>query len=280
MTDDSEKKFRYSCQKDQPECAMPSFIYRYSNLTIMAFFVTVITLAMDGIPWLLQLIPPLQPTELTNVFGRFLISPVGASAGLIIGFLLNQAQANFREVENAVAAEAGHINNLDRLLLRFGDDMALAIRLQLQSYINSIIHEEWHDLSVGRGNENTHMLWRGISQNVFKLDPQTPKQLAIYSDIIKKSEQVAESREFRVDRSTYRLPDLFWMVILLLLGSLTAINTLFFQSGLIFAYSILPIVFGGMISLLVITDQPFKGEASVKPRALHKALESIQTRSR
>jgi hypothetical protein len=246
----------------------------------MFFFIVVITLTMNIVPMVLQLLPYLQPTEPTNTFGRFLISPVGASAGLIIGFLLNQAQTNFREVENAVASEAGHINNLDRLLLRFGCDMSLDIRVQLQKYIDSVIHEEWQDLQFGRGNDNTHMLWRGISQNVFKLTPETPKQVAIYSDIIKKSEAVAESREFRIDRSTYRLPELFWMVIVLLMVALTAINTLLFQTGLMFAYSILPVVFAGMISLLVITDQPFKGEASVKPGALKKALASIKTRSR
>ena len=46
-----------------------------------------------------------------------------------------------------------------------------------------------------------------------------------------------------------------------------------------FALTIVPVTFSGLISLLIITDQPFKGQTSVKPRALEKVLESIKTRN-
>jgi Protein of unknown function (DUF4239) len=259
---------------------MPSFIYRLSNLTIMFCCILSVSLFMDLLPKLIQLIPYFRPSEESSNFGHYLFAPVGSSAGLIIGFLLNQSQSNFREVENAVSSEAGRINNLDRLLLRFGDSNSLKIRTELQKYVESIIHEEWPKLKEGQGDKNTHMLWRGTSQDLFKLEPKDPKQLAIYSDILKKSEEISESREYRIDRSTQKLPELFWIVIFLLISALTAINCLFIPSqNMTFALTIVPVTFSGLISLLIITDQPFKGQTSVKPRALEKVLESIKTRN-
>jgi len=93
------------------------------------------------------------------------------------------------------------------------------------------------------------------------LEPASNRQTAMYTDIIKKSEEVAESREARIEKANIRLPGLFWIVILICLLALMGVNTLFegshsFSMGL----KILPITMGALISLLVITDQPFKGQ--------------------
>ena len=247
----------------------------------MVIFVSLFIFIMDGLPRLLQLIPFFTPTPQTDQYARMVFGPVCASTGLIVGFLLRQGQGNLRYVENLVADEAGRINNLDRLLLRFGDNQALEIRNTLIQYVESTIDKEWVDLWAGKGSEETHMLWRNISQKIFQLDPKSPKQLSIYSDIIEKSEEVSESRESRIDKATDRLSNIFWIVIALLVVSLALINTLFFQSNeLIFANAIVPSALGGLVSLLVILDQPFKGESSVRPKALSRVLDSILTRGK
>ena len=259
---------------------MPNYIYRFSNMAIMIFFIVAVSLAMGFLPKLLQMLPFFEPSEESTRLGQSLFSPIASSTGLLIGFLLNQAQSNFREVESIVSVEAGRVNNLDRLLLRFGSKQALEVRTQLRAYIQSVINDEWLDLSEGQGSKETHMLWRGISQNIFKLEPETPKQLSLYSDIIKKSEEVSESRETRIDRSDKRLPALFWVVIFICLSTLILVNTLFLpSSNFFFGLTILPIAFGGLISLLVITDQPFKGQTSINPVAMKKVFAAIQTRT-
>ena len=260
---------------------MPNFLYRLPNWLIMVIFIGLFILIMDGLPRVLQLIPFFVPTPETDKYARMVFGPLCGSTGLIVGFLLTEGQENLRYVEKLVADEAGRINNLDRLLLRFGDDQALEIRHALIQYIQSTVDKEWGDLSSGKGSDETHMLWRGISQKVFQLDPKSPKQLSIYSEIIEKAEEVSESRESRIDKSTDRLSNIFWIVIGLLVVSLALINTLFFQSNeLIFASAIVPSALGGLFSLLVILDQPFKGESSIRPKALSRVLDSILTRGK
>jgi hypothetical protein len=259
---------------------MPNYIYRLPNILIMLVMMLLISVVCIYVPELIHAFRIFNPTQDSIRLGQALFSPIASSTGLLIGFLLNQAQSAYREVEGIVATEAGRINNLDRLLLRFGSQQALDMRITLRLYIESVIKDEWPDLQNGKGNHKTHLLWREISQGVFKLEPITPKQLSLYGDIIDKQEDIAESREMRIDRSTKCLPTLFWVVIFICLASLTATNTLFMpDEQFTFGLTILPIAFGALISLLVVTDKPFKGQNGITPGALEKILQSIKTRT-
>lgn len=259
---------------------MPDFIYKLPNLGIMFLMIVCVAVICIYVPNLVHSTYLFTPNQQSIRLGQALFSPIASSLGLLIGFLLNQAQSSYRDVENTVAVEAGRINNLDRLLLRFGSEHALIIRTSLKAYIESVIHDEWPELRIGKGNSKTHMLWRNISQDIFKLEPITPKQLSLYGDIIDKQEEVAECRELRIDRSTKCLPRLFWIVIFIGLCSLMAVNTLFLpDEHFTFGLTILPIAFGALISLLVITDKPFKGQNGVTPEPLIKILASIKTRT-
>jgi hypothetical protein len=49
-------------------------------------------------------------------------------------------------------------------------------------------------------------------------------------------------------------------------------------SAIFFAKKVFPVVYGSLLGLLIIFDQPFKGSTSVKSTSLKKVLESIKTR--
>jgi len=257
-----------------------NWIYKRSNVQILMILVAFFVVLLDLMPRLLQVIPLFSPTEDSTRLGLSLFGSIITLSGLLIGFLLNQAQTNFREVQSLVSREAGQINNLDRLLVRYGDPAVAPMRQELFEYMNSIVNSEWELLKDGRGSTQTHMLWRGLSRKVLSLEPQTNRQMAMYTDILKKAEEVAESRESRIERSSVRLPNLFWVVIIICMVALLGINTLFQPSHSFFVgLKILPVTLGALISLLVITDQPFKGQSSVKAEPFLKIIESIKTRT-
>ena len=263
----------------QRENAFFNWIYKKTNIQILLILVLFFVTILDLLPRLLQCLPIFSPTQDSTRLGLALFGSIITLSGLLIGFLLNQAQSNFREVQNLVSQEAGRINNLDRLLTRFGDPMMAPIRVELFAYMNSIVDDEWPLLQKGKGSSKTHMLWRDISRRLMSIEPQSNRQTAMYTDIIKKSEEVAESREARIEHANIRLPGLFWVVILICMLALLGINTLFLPSDSFFlGLKILPVTMGALISLLVITDQPFKGQNSVQPDAFHKIIESIKTR--
>lgn len=257
-----------------------NWIYKRSNIQILIILVMFFVVLLDVMPRILQSIPFFAPTEDSTRLGLSLFGSIITLSGLLIGFLLNQAQTNFREVQSLVSREAGQINNLDRLLVRYGDPSIAIMRKELFDYMNSIVNDEWDLLKEGQGSPKTHMLWRGISRKLLSLEPQTNRQTAMYTDILKKAEEVAESRESRIERSSARLPNLFWVVIIICMVALLGIDTLFLPSDSFFmGLKILPVTLGALISLLVITDQPFKGQSSVKAEPFIKIIESIKTRT-
>ena len=245
-----------------------NWIYKKSNVQILILLVVFFVVMLDILPRFVQSIPMLAPTQDSTRLGLSLFGSIITLSGLLIGFLLNQAQTNFREVQSLVSQESGRINNLDRLLTRYGDPAIAQIRKELFEYMNSIVNDEWPLLVDGEGCNN------------MSLEPSTNRQTAMYTDIIKKSEEVAESREARIERASIRLPGLFWIVILICMFALMGINTLFLPSDSFFlGLKILPVTMGALISLLVITDQPFKGQSAVQPEAFYKIIESIKTRT-
>jgi hypothetical protein len=137
---------------------VPAYIYKLSSIGILFLFIVLAELLTAILPAMI----PYEHSEHSLRLGLALFSPIGASVGVLIGFLLNQAHANINQISASVATEAGQINNLDRLLLRFGDQYSLEIRSKLKGYLESIIRDEWPELQVERGSNKTHMKWRSI----------------------------------------------------------------------------------------------------------------------
>lgn len=258
---------------------MINWFYSRKNIEIMVLITVIYCSLAYYLPEILHLIPGLAPTEISTRLGTAFFAPLGACNSFLIGFLLNQAVQNYREVKNLAAQEASHINNLDRLLLRFGDEHSKSIRVTLSEYIDQIISEEWGYLSEGHGCENCHMHWRKLAKAIAKLEPTTPRQNALYVDILKRSAEVSDCRELRIQHSTTKLPGLYWFVIFIGMMSLVAVNSLFIRSpDYILALMILPFFVGTLVSLLVITDRPFKGEGRITAQALIEVRNSIATR--
>lgn len=259
---------------------MPKFIYNLPNLAIILLCILMVNLFSHLTPNIAGAVYLIHPSEETIKIAQSLFALLGATVGVFIGFLLNQAQSNFQSAAGLVASEASQINNLDRLLLRFGDSYAIEIRSQLTQYLESIITKEWPQLMLEQGSIDTHMLWRSISQKLFKLDPVTPKQVAIYSDILNVAEGISEAREVRIDRSAQKLPSIFWIAISFIFIGVSSITSLVMPGNeLEFARTVFPVIYGSLLGLLIIFDQPFKGGTSVKSTALKKVLDSIKTRS-
>jgi len=112
-----------------------NWIYRRTNVQILIILVIFSILYLGLIPRVLQSIPFFSPTEDSTRLGLSLFGSIITLSGLLIGFLLNQAQSNFREVQSLVSQEAGRINNLDRLLTRYGD-LAIAHKF-VKSYLST-----------------------------------------------------------------------------------------------------------------------------------------------
>jgi len=195
---------------------------------------------------------------------------------IVLSFSLVSAQANLHAVETMVSAEASQINQLDRLLLRYGDPKVAQMRGLLAAYAQSIVGEEWPLLSRGdRSGLDSRLseTFGQLSRAVFSIDPAPGRQIEIYNQIPKEMDGLSESRGRRIEAADIRLPDIFWEII--------------FALGVMIEPSLWrAIAMGGqamavalLLSLVFIYDQPFKGQTSVGPDAIVKALAMMKSRT-
>ena len=221
---------------------------------------------------------PLHQSEVA----RNTLSVVIGFTGVILAFSLVQAQGNLRNIETQVGAEAHDLAQMDRLLIRYGDPTVDAIRAELHDYANSIVKDEWSQLSNGRSSERTNALFSPISRNIMAMESTSGRESLIYSEVLKKVDELAEDREARlVAASKMMLPLIFWETIFFLLAILLLLATLCETA---FAHVVALGLDGFGISLLVslvfILDQPFKGQLSVSPDPIAKVVAEMQTRTR
>ncbi len=199
--------------------------------------------------------------------------------GIVLAFSLVQVQGNLRQTEELVAREASSCNTLDRLLLRYGDQGA-ALRPLLWAYTTSVINDEWPLLRQGQGNPATSARLALLSRGVFQLDPQSSREVAIYGEMIKSIDEIADERERRISAANLHLHWEFWMVTVFLALILVALSTPIEPVG----YRTVSIGAQGLAlallaALVFYGDHPFQGNISVSPEPLVKVLDIMQART-
>ncbi|MFZ4379941.1 MAG: hypothetical protein ACOYN1_09310 [Polynucleobacter sp.] len=204
-----------------------------------------------------------------------------SGAYVVLGFVLVLVMATANEVDSNTAKEASQIESLDRMLMMDGSPTSLLARQSLRAYAKSIVSDEWKHLSEGMGSEKTGNLAKELFQNIEGIQPSSSRQLALFPEIIKKNDEISQSRNLRILSSQSRLPSLFWEVSFLTLLGVIVIAAI----RLVHPTTTRIIVLGvqiGMVSLLftavMILDLPYLGQTKTSPDVFLKAIQIIELR--
>jgi hypothetical protein len=194
------------------------------------------------------------------------------------GIFLVQAQGNLRRTEEWVAKEASTLDNLDRLLLRYGEQGAV-LRPLLWAYSTSVIEDEWPALRHGQKSAVTSAALTPLSRAVFQLDPQSGRQVTIYGEMIKSLDEMADEREQCVTAANLQLHAEFWIVTFLLGLILVALSTVIeavtFHTVSIAAQGLAVAL---LAALVFCSDRPFKG-ISVSAAPIVQVLTIMRARA-
>ena len=206
---------------------------------------------------------------------------VSTTLALIVAFSLVQAVSTYKQADHIIRQEAVRINNLDRLLVRYsGSEDLSAIRASLREYSRSIIEDEWVTMQSGKESEKTNQLFKPVSKSIIMLKPSTPRENSIYSEMVKITDSLADSRGERLEAAKIEIPVIFWFAIYLLLFAKNTLSAYFERSrsaDIVMALQM--ICFSSLIFLTYYFDEPFKGESGHKPTFIVEALDKITKRT-
>lgn len=265
---------------------MTAFLYSLSDPTIVLLFALMGVLVMIAVFAIRKMLPffhkPRTPDEIKKA-DDFLIgarATVIAMCSLVLAFSMVTVIGNYNRAEAAAAAEASLINNMDRMMVRYGDPAVAELRKSLMAYTRSIAEDEWPLLSQGRGSEKTRELFVPISKGVIAIQPQPGRQSVIYTEMVKKADDIAEAREARLESTSTSLAGIFWLMVGLTFSAMI-VMTLFVDLTpvRVFGFAIQMMAFSALMSVVFIYDQPFNGQTSVSNKAFVKTISAMQNRT-
>jgi hypothetical protein len=262
---------------------MFDFLYVLPNIWISALFGVAMFLAVAGLPFVLCPLLKLERDKDTADFAVRGQSTVISFLAIVLGFSLVNAQGTSRTVQAHVAAEASNINQMDRLLLRFGDPKVAAMRPLLADYAQSIVSNEWPLLERGDVHEldtKASPPFGKLSRAVYTIEPSPGRQTEIYNQILSRIDEMSDMRSQRIEDSQSRLPAAFWEIILALFVLLVVLALLIEPTGgRAIAVGGQALAVALLLSLVFIYDVPFKGQNAVQPNAIVKVMGIMSSRT-
>ena len=260
---------------------MPDGLCSFPDATIVLMFAALAAVSIVVLPLIFR---PIRICRLNFDHTEFTLRIYGTLftlCGFALAMTLVQAQAIFRHAESMVASEAAHINNLDRLLTRYGDPAITGLRPALLGYVNSIVKEEWPAMAHDRDSEKTRLALVPVAVAITAITPAPGRQTTLYAEMLKSLDFITELREERLDSVHVALPSVYWDVVffamIVLMVAASAIQRTPFRTLLLAGQAAF---LGAIIGVVFITDHPFKGQTSVGTNAMDKAIAMMKARER
>lgn len=204
---------------------------------------------------------------------------VASAAAVVLAFSLVQVDSTLSKVDENISREANAINALDRALVRFANPMLEAARPPLMEYAATIVKDEWPLLTERDRSEKVDGLYRTISTTLRAVEPNTPREIAIFGEALRAIDQMGDYREARINSAASGLSALFWKSIIGIFCLLVLIayhtdptrRRIWSMVGISATLSVL-------LALVVILDSPFAGETKLDPDAIERVMDVMLTR--
>lgn len=248
-------------------------LHRVPNLAILALIVSVLTGIATLAPHLGRRVLRLKRDEARSQSAMEVFKAVLAMTGVVLAFALVEANNNLHLVGGLVAKEGAALATADRALLRSGNPQLMAIRPLLSAYGKSIVDDEWPILAQSDRSDITDEAYNILSKEARTVNPTDARQQAMFSELLKSLDDLADLREQRIAESEADLPAFFWtttfglLLVAFVLGLMTS-DTL--ASSVTLGATAAAISL--LLSFVIIVDQPFSGETSVTSKEIVKAM--------
>jgi len=191
-----------------------------------------------------------------------------------LALVLADVRANLGKTLDATLREASIISRLDDELEVAGGAAAAAARADLRAYAATVTDHDWpalskHMPSLSREGDDAVKSLRASTRAVAQASPGSASAINGFLS------QIEDFRLGRLESATKSVPNVFWWIIFAFLVGSMAMNGRHppgRTSGTLIFLHMAGI--GLVLALILIMDQPFRGETSVSPDPIAHLLRS------
>jgi Protein of unknown function (DUF4239) len=238
----------------------------------------VILIVLLGL-YLVRRIVGVDKLKSNHELAGFLIGIVGTIYAVLLAFVVVVEWQKHTDASNTVATEANVLGDLSRMAERLPSEQRKQVLSQLVDYAQSVANDEWPMLASGNSSDKTTRLLNQIWKNyVTDQNPQTAAETALYSESLRRLNELSDSRRLRINSSRDGLSSMLW-VVLIGGGMVTLAFTYFFGAANLRAQLLMVAALTGEIAfiliLIVLLDNPYRGELKVTPDPIREQADHI-----
>lgn len=202
---------------------------------------------------------------------------VATISALVLGLLINSANANYEAQRSAIRNMAAEIILMDNLLLEYGPE-ARPVRIKLREAISLLTSEQWRSSPVAEHpGEITNPASHEAYRDLYALQPRNDAQRALRNDAVQAGIAIARARYILYEQSKAKLPPLFLGILVTWLVIIFASFSLFSPMNRFSIVALAVIAFSASAALFLILEmsQPFDGLMQISRQSLATALSPL-----
>lgn len=212
----------------------------------------------------------------------FILGIVGTIYAVLLAFVVIVEWQKYTEASTIVTNEANVLGDLSRMAERLGEGPRKQVLTELFEYAQSVAEDEWPLLANGNSSDNTTNLLNNLWKTyVLDQNPQTPVEAALYSESLRRLNDLSDNRRLRIESSHDGLPPMLW-VALIGGGILTLGFTYFFGASNMRAQLLmvaaLTVEIAFILLLIVSLDNPYKDGFKVSANPIREQATHISGR--
>jgi hypothetical protein len=218
--------------------------------------------------WLSQKVFPNFLFGEDSEYAGYIYNAMGVVFSLVFAFVTVLVWQNYNGVSNAVAKEAGTLNNIYRVLSAFPPDIQRTGQTELRTYVTTVVEEEWPLLSKDQFSLKAYQQLLALEDLVVHIKPQNLGESNAHHQLLGLVLEAAELRRSRIYNAHFALAPPAWiglvssLIIFLIFSCLFQMKSRRTHIVLILFLSSTVV---GILYFLILFIHPFLGPMAIGP---------------
>jgi hypothetical protein len=222
---------------------------------------------------------PREKRQAHNDLIGWQLNIIGTTYAVILGFMLYTVWTDFGAANLNVDLEASALRNVYRLAEGLPEQQRAQLQSEARAYVVAVIDRDWPEMDLDETPEESHEINQAMWKTLMSVKLATPSEITAEDHALSELSVLTEHRRSRLLQSKYRLPTIFWGV--LLIGAfLTITSASMFGSANTTLHAIQVFSFTLLITLVLLAiadvNRPFRGWVHVSNYAFVRAQENMQ----
>jgi len=203
---------------------------------------------------------------------------IGMLVSLMLSLAFAEVVVELRAVENAIEREAVAIADTFKDLQRFDVERTQESQALVLDYTQAVIDDDWPALANDELGDHAGALKRQLMDSVWRLEPATPIQEKLWSQILTDIDAISDNRWIRLDNALAEPPVYIYAIIFGFLVTMAIFGAYRPQAPLVALVSLYTMFIGLVLYLILAVSDPFQGGLGVHPIPFELLLETLRAR--